>query len=203
MTPNTLCTFAFAFLACYYVYCHLLTIGSAFTQILNFHSIAHTNLWHLLPCIAFARRYVWFDALSNYLTGVDAIEKGAKSDFWPAQCHIIGQDIIWHHCVIWPCMLMSAGITLPETIFGHGFVQDQQGKKMSKSIGNVVDPFDMMESYNVDTLRFFLVRQAPYGKDVKFSEQDLKLVNNELADKYGTPSLPFVKMANLDLRCVF
>ena len=80
---------------------------------------------------------------------------------------------------------MSAGFPLPKTVFGHGFVMDNEGKKMSKSVGNVVDPFELLESHNADVVRFFLIRQAPYGKDIKFSKQDLTMVNNELADKFG------------------
>lgn len=104
--------------------------------------------------------YVWIDALSNYLTGVNAL--GVNDDgsmkglekFWPASVHIIGKDILWFHTVIWPCLLMSAGIPLPKTIFGHGFVNDKEGKKMSKSLGNVVDPHDMLDKFHVDTFRW-------------------------------------------------
>jgi methionyl-tRNA synthetase len=88
--------------------------------------------------------YVWVDALSNYLTGVNAL----------ANVHIIGKDILWFHTVIWPCLLMSAGVPLPTTVFAHGFVNDKEGKKMSKSMGNVVDPHDMLDKYAVDTFRW-------------------------------------------------
>jgi len=104
--------------------------------------------------------YVWLDALSNYLTGVNGL--GVNDDgsiqglecFWPANVHIIGKDILWFHAVIWPCLLMSAGIPLPKTIFAHGFVNDKEGKKMSKSLGNVVDPHDMLDKFEVDTFRW-------------------------------------------------
>ena len=130
--------------------------------------------------------YVWFDALSNYLTGIDVLGNGPQSKFWPAQVHIIGKDILWFHTVIWPCMLMSAELPLPKTVFGHGFVQDKTGAKMSKSIGNVVDPYDMLEKYPSDTIRYFLVKQGRYGQDIKFSESDLIAINNsDLTDTIG------------------
>jgi methionyl-tRNA synthetase len=101
--------------------------------------------------------YVWMDALSNYLTGVNAISKEDPDNlkrFWPANVHIIGKDILWFHAVIWPCLLLSAGIPLPRQIFAHGFVNDKEGKKMSKSLGNVVDPHDMLDIFHVDTFRW-------------------------------------------------
>ena len=106
--------------------------------------------------------YVWFDALSNYLTGVDALganepDAGPNVDlakYWPADVHIIGKDILWFHTVIWPTILMSAGLPLPKTVFAHGFVNDKEGKKMSKSLGNVVDPHDMLDKYPVDIFRW-------------------------------------------------
>ena len=106
--------------------------------------------------------YVWMDALSNYLTGIDAL--GVNNDgsnetlkqFWPANVHIIGKDILWFHTVIWPCLLMSADIPLPETVFAHGFVNDAKGEKMSKSLGNVVDPHDMLDKFHRDTFRWLV-----------------------------------------------
>jgi len=145
--------------------------------------------------------YVWFDALSNYLTGVNALgvngdtgadtdEGGSKNDgrssLWPADVHIIGKDIIWFHTVIWPCILMSAKIPLPKTVFAHGFVNDAEGKKMSKSIGNVVDPHDMMDKYPVDTFRWYLSKEAPYGGELSFSEESLMVMHNaDLCDTLG------------------
>lgn len=104
--------------------------------------------------------YVWIDALSNYLTGVNGLgvnEDGSPEGldrFWPADVHIIGKDILWFHTVIWPCLLMSAKIPLTKTVFAHGFVNDKEGKKMSKSIGNVVDPHDMLDKFHADTFRW-------------------------------------------------
>jgi len=143
--------------------------------------------------------YVWFDALSNYATGVHAVLGGSRAKFWPPQVHIIGKDIIWFHCVIWPCMLMSAGMPLPKAVLAHGFVMDKFGKKMSKSDGNVVDPFDVLSKpvhkeprkgqpegsggtvagYPADLVRLFCMRRAALGADLRFSELDLKRMNNK------------------------
>lgn len=136
--------------------------------------------------------YVWLDALSNYLTGVDGLgvnEDGSMAElskFWPANVHIIGKDILWFHTVIWPCLLMSAGVPLPKTVFAHGFVNDKEGKKMSKSLGNVVDPHDMLDKYSVDTFRWYLCKEAPYGGELSFSEDSLRAMHNaDLCDTLG------------------
>eukprot|EP00038_Savillea_parva_P026234 m.52561 g.52561 ORF g.52561 m.52561 type:complete len:709 (-) comp7380_c1_seq1:230-2356(-) len=147
--------------------------------------------------------YVWFDALSNYASGVDAVLGGPMAKYWPPELHLIGKDIIWFHCVIWPCMLMSAGMALPKAVFAHGFVQDKFGRKMSKSEGNVIDPFEILtktvkkesargqadgsvQGYPSDVVRLFTMRRATFGGDLKFSELDLKRMNNkELADVLG------------------
>jgi len=138
--------------------------------------------------------YVWFDALSNYLTGVNGLSVNGEGDdsttmadnFWPADVHIIGKDILWFHTVIWPCILMSAGIPLPKTVFAHGFVNDKEGKKMSKSLGNVVDPHDMLDKYPVDTFRWYLCKEAPYGGELSFSEESLMTMHNaDLCDTLG------------------
>ena len=134
--------------------------------------------------------YVWFDALTNYLTGTGWPANVANDDFsnshWPADVHIIGKDIIWFHCVIWPCMLWSAGLPLPTTVFGHGFVMAADGQKMSKSIGNVVDPMDVLTRYSSDTFRYYLMRGGVYGSDIPFSETALVLTHNsDLADVLG------------------
>lgn len=106
--------------------------------------------------------YVWLDALSNYLTGVNGLKVDGDSsiagleNFWPADVHIIGKDILWFHTVIWPCLLMSAGVPLPKQVFAHGFVNDKEGKKMSKSMGNVVDPHDMLDKFHVDAFRWYV-----------------------------------------------
>ncbi|CAJ1926044.1 unnamed protein product [Cylindrotheca closterium] len=136
--------------------------------------------------------YVWIDALSNYLTGVNGLgvngdgSIGGLDRFWPADVHIIGKDILWFHTVIWPCLLMSAGIPLPKTVFAHGFVNDKEGKKMSKSLGNVVDPHDMLDKFHVDSFRWYLSKEAPYGGELSFNEQSMRDMHNaDLCDTLG------------------
>ena len=130
--------------------------------------------------------YVWFDALTNYLTGTGWPDAGDNNEFWPASVHIIGKDIVWFHCVIWPCMLWSAGLPLPKTIFGHGFVTAEDGQKMSKSIGNVVDPNEILKKFSSDTFRYYLMRCGIYGSDVPFSEAVMTTIHNaDLADVLG------------------
>jgi len=128
--------------------------------------------------------YVWLDALTNYLTTIGYPDSKYKK-FWPA-LHIVGKDIIWHHCVIWPCLLLSAGIELPKTIFAHGFIRTESGEKMSKSAGEVVDPAQLAEKYPIDATRYFLLREFPFGEDGNFSEEALKTrMNSELANDLG------------------
>lgn len=133
--------------------------------------------------------YVWMDALSNYLTGVDGLNLDPENDrtgFWPASVHIIGKDILWFHTVIWPCLLFSAGLPLPKTVFAHGFVNDKDGKKMSKSLGNVVDPHDILDRFAVDTFRWYLCKEAPYGGELAFAETSMRDMHNaDLCDTLG------------------
>lgn len=131
--------------------------------------------------------YVWFDALINYMSGVDGIDASKPlSRFWPANMHIVGKDIHWFHAVIWPAMLMSAGMALPKSVVVHGFIAGADGRKMSKSLGNVVDPHDMLDKFPCDTLRWYLCREATFGDDVRFSEDSLRLMHNaELCDNLG------------------
>ncbi|KAG6591055.1 methionine-tRNA ligase [Phytophthora cinnamomi] len=129
--------------------------------------------------------YVWFDALANYLSAIGYPE-GENSRYWPANVHIIGKDITWFHCVIWPCILMSTGIPLPKRVFAHGFVNAKDGSKMSKSVGNVIDPYEMIGKYGLESFRYFIVRSAKFGQDMPFSEDDLiNIHNSELADTLG------------------
>lgn len=130
--------------------------------------------------------WVWFDALVNYLTvaGYGDNEKEFVKN-WPPDLHLMGKEIFRFHAIIWPAMLMSAGIDLPKRIFGHGFFTIN-GEKMSKSIGNVVDPVFLSEKYGQDAVRYYLLREVPFGRDGDFSEARLKeRYNSDLADNLG------------------
>mmetsp|Transcript_48090 Transcript_48090/g.112426 ORF Transcript_48090/g.112426 Transcript_48090/m.112426 type:complete len:605 (-) Transcript_48090:39-1853(-) len=131
--------------------------------------------------------YVWFDALTNYVSGVYGMDKSNPlSKLWPADMHIIGKDISWFHAVIWPSMLMSAGLALPKSIVIHGFIMDQEGRKMSKSLGNVINPHDELDLISSDTFRWYLCREASYGDDLKYSRESLRLMHNsDLCDNLG------------------
>jgi len=132
------------------------------------------------------RIYVWFDALINYLSGVGyANNQAAFEKWWPANLHLLAKDIIKFHCALWPAMLMSAGLPLPEHIFVHGFFTID-GQKMSKSLGNIIDPIEMAEKYGNDAIRYFLFREIPFGGDGDFSESRLVArYDNELANEFG------------------
>ena len=131
--------------------------------------------------------YVWVDALSNYITALgylndryDDFEK-----FWPADCHIVGKEIVRFHSIIWPAMLMSLGLPMPKKVYGHGWLVIDGGK-MSKSKGNVVDPYVLAEKFGVDALRFFLLRTFPFGTDGNFSNELLiSTINTDLANDLG------------------
>mmetsp|Transcript_15996 Transcript_15996/g.44243 ORF Transcript_15996/g.44243 Transcript_15996/m.44243 type:complete len:769 (-) Transcript_15996:85-2391(-) len=135
--------------------------------------------------------YVWIDALSNYLTGIDYF--GTNGDgregiekFWPCDVHIIGKDILWFHTVIWPCLLMSADIPLPTSVYLHGFVNDREGKKMSKTVGNVVDPHDVLDKSHVDAFRWYLCKEAPYGGELSYNIDNMREMHNaDLCDTLG------------------
>ncbi len=129
--------------------------------------------------------YVWVDALTNYLSGIGYPDDGPNRDFWPADLHLIGKDIVRFHAVYWPAFLMSAQIALPKQVFGHGFLL-HRGEKMSKSIGNVVDPGDLADAFGVDALRYFLLRDVSFGQDGSYSaEAIVTRVNAELANSFG------------------
>jgi len=130
--------------------------------------------------------YVWVDALTNYLTGLgypDETELMAR--FWPASLHLIGKDIVRFHTIYWPAFLMSAGLPLPQKVFGHGFLLNR-GQKESKSLGNVTDPLALAERFGVDALRYFLIREVAFGQDGSYSpEAIVQRANGELGNAFG------------------
>ncbi|BCI85979.1 methionine--tRNA ligase [Mycobacterium kansasii] len=131
--------------------------------------------------------YVWVDALTNYLTGAGYPDTGSESfrRYWPADLHMIGKDIIRFHAVYWPAFLMSAGIELPRKVFAHGFLHNR-GEKMSKSVGNVIDPVSLIQAYGVDQVRYFLLREVPFGQDGSYSEEAIVTrINTDLANELG------------------
>ena len=130
--------------------------------------------------------YVWVDALCTYLTGIGFPEREGEFDrFWPADLHLIGKDIVRFHAVYWPAFLKSAGLDLPKKIFGHGFLL-HRGEKMSKSLGNVVDPLELADRFGVDALRYFLLREVSFGQDGSYSaEAIVTRCNAELANSFG------------------
>lgn len=130
--------------------------------------------------------YVWVDALTNYLTATGfPDEQAERKHFWPADVHIIGKDIVRFHTVYWPAFLMSAGLPLPKRVFGHGFLFNR-GEKMSKSVGNVIDPFTLAAHYGVDQLRYFFLREVPFGQDGNYSHEAIVTrINADLANDLG------------------
>ncbi|MDY6810146.1 MAG: methionine--tRNA ligase, partial [Actinomycetota bacterium] len=130
--------------------------------------------------------YVWVDALTNYLTGVGFPDDPEAFDrYWPADLHVIGKDIIRFHCVYWPAFLLSAGIDLPKRVFAHGFLFNR-GEKMSKSVGNVVDPDVLIDEFGLDPVRYFFLREFSYGQDGSYStEAIISRINADLANEFG------------------
>ncbi|HVY18537.1 MAG TPA: methionine--tRNA ligase [Bauldia sp.] len=130
--------------------------------------------------------YVWVDALTNYITGVGF--PGAESPlwhYWPADLHVIGKDIVRFHAVYWPAFLWSAGLEAPKRVFAHGFLFNR-GEKMSKSVGNVVDPFDLIKTYGRDAVRYFFLREVPFGQDGNYSHEAIQQrINADLANDLG------------------
>ncbi len=146
--------------------------------------------------------YVWVDALTNYLTGVGFPDTSSElfSRYWPADLHMIGKDIIRFHTVYWPAFLMSAGIELPRKVFVHGFVLNR-GEKMSKSVGNVVDPIALVDAFGVDQVRYFFLREVPFGQDGSYSEEAIiGRINADLANELGNLAQRSLSMVakNLD-----
>ena len=145
--------------------------------------------------------YVWVDALTTYMTGVGFPDRdGDWARFWPADVHLIGKDIVRFHAVYWPAFLMSAELPLPRQVFAHGFLL-ARGEKMSKSLGNVVDPMELAERFGVDALRYFLLREVTFGQDGSYSaEAIVARVNAELANSFGNLAQRSLSMVfkNLD-----
>jgi methionyl-tRNA synthetase len=131
--------------------------------------------------------YVWLDALTNYISALDFTNKESKlfKNFWPASIHIIGKDILRFHAIYWPAFLLAAKIDLPKKIFGHGWILSNE-KKMSKSIGNILDPIEIIDKYGIDQLRYYLMKEVSLGNDGNISMKNLKnCINNDLANNYG------------------
>ena len=131
--------------------------------------------------------YVWIDALNNYVTATGLLTEpnGPRAHYWPADVHVIGKDIVRFHAVYWPAFLMSAGLALPKRIFGHGFVLNK-GEKMSKSVGNVVDPFDLVKAYGREPVRYFFMREVMFGQDGNYTpEAIVNRINADLANNLG------------------
>jgi methionyl-tRNA synthetase len=131
--------------------------------------------------------YVWVDALTNYITGVGFPDTESEKfrRYWPADLHVIGKDIVRFHAVYWPAFLMSAGIEVPRRVFSHGFLFNR-GEKMSKSVGNVIDPFSLADAYGVDQLRYFFLREVPFGQDGNYSHEAIVArINADLANDLG------------------
>tara|TARA_Y100000992_G_scaffold263420_1_gene199696 strand:- start:1262 stop:2803 length:1542 start_codon:yes stop_codon:yes gene_type:complete len=131
--------------------------------------------------------YVWLDALTNYLSALNfsKLKDEKFNNFWPADIHIIGKDILRFHAIYWPAFLLAAKLPLPKRVFGHGWILSDD-KKMSKSIGNILDPIEIIENYGIDQLRYYLVKEVSLGNDGSISMQNLhNCINNDLANNYG------------------
>ena len=129
--------------------------------------------------------YVWVDALTNYVTATGWPNEEKDNPKWPASLHLIGKDIVRFHAVYWPAFLMSAGLPLPERVYAHGFLNNK-GEKMSKSVGNVVDPFQLVEHFGLDQTRFFFMREVPFGNDGGYSDEAIATrINADLANNFG------------------
>ena len=136
--------------------------------------------------------YVWFDALFNYISALED-----KVDvYWPADLHLVGKDILRFHTVYWPAFLMSLGYEIPKKVFAHGW-WTVEGKKMSKTLGNVIDPYDVVKEFGLDQVRYFLLREVPFGQDGDFSRKAIiNRINGELANEIGNLYSRVVNMAN-------
>jgi methionyl-tRNA synthetase len=146
--------------------------------------------------------YVWVDALTNYITAVGYPDEQSEKfkRYWPAALHVIGKDIVRFHAVYWPAFLMSAGVAVPKRIFSHGFLFNR-GEKMSKSVGNVIDPFTLTEAYGVDPLRYFFLREVPFGQDGNYSHEAIvNRINADLANDLGNLAQRSLSMIGKQLK---
>ena len=146
--------------------------------------------------------YVWVDALTNYITGVGFPDTTARhsSAIGRPTLHVIGKDIVRFHAVYWPAFLMSAGIELPHRVFSHGFLFNR-GEKMSKSVGNVIDPFALADAYGVDPVRYFFLREVPFGQDGNYSHEAIvNRINADLANDLGNLAQRSLSMIAQELR---
>ncbi|MEX0815208.1 MAG: methionine--tRNA ligase, partial [Dongiaceae bacterium] len=142
--------------------------------------------------------YVWLDALTNYITaaGYPDIESETFSTFWPADLHMVGKDILRFHTVYWPAFLMAAGLEPPKRVFAHGWWTNE-GEKISKSLGNVIDPLQLVAQYGLDPVRYFLLREVPFGSDGDFSRRAIvHRVNGDLANDLGNLAQRVLSMIN-------
>jgi len=131
--------------------------------------------------------YVWLDALTNYITaaGYPETDSADFQKFWPADLHMVGKDILRFHAVYWPAFLMAAGIELPKRVYAHGWWTNE-GEKISKSLGNVIDPTELANRYGLDQVRYFMLREVPFGNDGDFSHTAMvNRMNGELANDFG------------------
>ena len=148
--------------------------------------------------------YVWLDALTNYLTATGYPDQSEKNfqKFWPSALHIVGKDILRFHSVYWPAFLMSARLPVPRRVFAHGW-WTVEGEKMSKSLGNVVDPFDLVDTFGLDQIRYFLLREVPFGNDGDFSLSALiNRINSDLANDFGNLAQRVLSMINRNCNAV-
>jgi methionyl-tRNA synthetase len=152
-------------------------------------SISRTAIRWGIPCPNAEGHvmYVWLDALANYITALGYPDTGAEKykKFWPADLHMVGKDILRFHAIYWPAFLMSAGLDLPKRVFAHGWWTNE-GEKISKSLGNVIDPIKLIETYGLDQMRYFVLREVPFGSDSDFSHKAMiHRINGNLANDLG------------------
>ena len=141
---------------------------------------------------------MWLDALTNYITavGFPETESGEYATYWPADLHMVGKDILRFHAVYWPAFLMAAGLQPPKRVFAHGWWTNE-GQKISKSLGNVIDPIELVQTYGLDAVRYFLMREVPFGNDGDFSRKAMVArMNGELANDLGNLAQRVLSMVN-------